>query len=726
VIGLAEGLTTGQFVLYWATLSALLFNTILLFWLGLTILLNVERHTWGSWLAGSGLLLGGAFFAAYLAGLDYSIEALVRGIHGWWYPSWVAVIALPFGWYLLMLWYTGFWDDKQAPLYRRQRLWFLLTLLLTACLVGLVLVLSPNRVLSQVARPDMTEMGAFGQFPLLILLYPIFIVLCVSLSLDALHRPGPSGRLMGDLARRRARPWLIASSLMQLMVSLLVAGMMLWVVMQAWRTGLAGFYGLLGTLIDWFEFIVPVLIAGSIVLLGKAVVSYEIFTGKTLPRRGFLRQWRYIVLVAAGYSLLVGWSLMQAWRPIYGLLLTTVFMSIFYALFSWRSYHEREQYMAQLRPFVTSQHLYEHLLTSTTATRLEQEPQLDATGPFRALCEDVLGARVASLIALGPLAPLVGPPLTYPDGIPLPATGAIAAQFTSPHTMCVALDPTQYGGALWAIPLWSERGLIGLLLLGEKRDGGLYAQEEIEIARASGERLIDTQASAALAQRLMALQRQRLADSQVLDRRARRMLHDDVLPRLHTAMLALSNPQSYNDGIPQDALGQLAEVHHQISNLLREMPTTTAPEVARLGLVDALRRAVDEELRGAFDYVTWQVDSAAEQEAKHIPTLTAEVLFYAAREAMRNAARYGRHEDAERELHLRLAITWRDGLEVVIEDDGIGLGASSPSDGGSGHGLALHSTMMAVVGGQIATESVAGQFTRVVLTLPQAAWIERV
>ncbi len=80
------------------------------------------------------------------------------------------------------------------------------------------------------------------------------------------------------------------------------------------------------------------------------------------------------------------------------------------------------------------------------------------------------------------------------------------------------------------MPLWSERGLIGVLLLGEKRDGGLYTQEEVEIARAGGERLIDTQASAEMARRLMALQRQRLAESQVVDRRARRVLHDDVLP----------------------------------------------------------------------------------------------------------------------------------------------------------------------------------------------------
>ena len=133
--------------------------------------------------------------------------------------------------------------------------------------------------------------------------------------------------------------------------------------------------------------------------------------------------------------------------------------------------------------------------------------------------------------------------------------------------------------------LWSERGLIGVLLLGEKRDGGLYTQEEIEVARASGERLIDTQASAAMAQRLMALQRQRLAESQLLDRRARRVLHDDILPCLHTTMLSLSQDAPTRQFRNAEALTQLADIHRQISNLLHEMPTTTAPAVARLGLI---------------------------------------------------------------------------------------------------------------------------------------------
>ena len=93
-------------------------------------------------------------------------------------------------------------------------------------------------------------------------------------------------------------------------------------------------------------------------------------------------------------------------------------------------------------------------------------------------------------------------------------------------------------GRSWRCRYGRSEQLIGLLLLGPKADGGLYTEEAIEIARDGGERLLDNLASAEMARRLMALQRQRLAESQVVDRRSRRVLHDDVLPYLHTAMLA--------------------------------------------------------------------------------------------------------------------------------------------------------------------------------------------
>jgi signal transduction histidine kinase len=311
------------------------------------------------------------------------------------------------------------------------------------------------------------------------------------------------------------------------------------------------------------------------------------------------------------------------------------------------------------------------------------------------------------------------------------ALAELAAEFRTPQMMCVPLDPARYGGAVWAVPLWSERGLIGVLLLGEKRDGGLYTQEEIEIARAGGERLIDTQASAEMARRLMALQRQRLAESQVVDRRARRVLHDDVLPRLHAAMLMLSaQAATTDDRRPTTDNGQhlsgeptvvalLADIHRQVANLLHAMPAAAAPEVARLGLIGALRQAVDGELSSAFDGVIWRIEPEAEQAARAISALNAEVAFYAAREAIRNAARYGRNGDPARSLHLTVDVARRNGLEIAIEDDGVGMDAARTSDEGSGQGLGLHSTMMAVIGGALTAESVPGAYTRVTLALPE-------
>jgi signal transduction histidine kinase len=333
---------------------------------------------------------------------------------------------------------------------------------------------------------------------------------------------------------------------------------------------------------------------------------------------------------------------------------------------------------------------------------------MDMAAPFRALCHDLLAAEMAYLTAVGPLAPLV-PPLAYEWETAVPPITNLVTQFISASSApprLKSLDPTQYSGAIWAVPLWSERGLIGLLLLGRKRDGGLYTQEEINIARISSERLIDTQASAEMARRLMSLQRERLAQSQVIDQRTRRTLHDDILPTIHTAMIALGNDNSNSEALPI-----LADAHRQISDLLHAMPTAAAPEVARLGLVEALSRSIENELAQAFDEVTWEIAPNAEEAARAIPTLTAEVIFYAAREAVRNAAKHGRGGG---EFCLNMRVNWQDGLEIVVEDNGIGLGTASPNTG-SGQGLALHSTMMAVIGGELSVDSLPGQFTRVTL-----------
>ena len=187
--------------------------------------------------------------------------------------------------------------------------------------------------------------------------------------------------------------------------------------------------------------------------------------------------------------------------------------------------------------------------------------------------------------------------------------------------------------------------------------------------------------------------------------------------------VSLSSQERGRGEVSTDGINLLTTVHRQISNLLRDLPTTSAPEVARLGLVGALQRAVDEEWRQSFDRVTWDIAPDAERAARALPSLTAETMFYAAREAIRNAARHGRGGDATRALNLRIAVrktskvSQTSEVSLVIEDDGVGLHKTELTEQGSGQGLALHSAMLAVVGGTLAVEARAERGTRVVVRM---------
>ena len=509
-------------LLYWILLSLSLFNTILMLWLGLTVLLNADRRSWGLWLAGSGLLMGGLFFLSHTAVIGLGLGSTWSGVYFWLAVAWIPLVSLPYAWYVVILWYAAYWEDPRSPIHRRQRPGLVAATTLALLTIGLLLVANPLPPFSAVSliaplvQLGLPKMPSLGGIPIFILVYPLYLLACQGLALDALLRPGEPTRLMGHLARRRARPWLIIATLALLLVSLLVGVALVWII----QTARSGIYSTVATILGEFDLVIQAIIAASIVLIGQAIVSYEVFTGKTLPRHGLRRYWQRALILAAGYGLVVSWALVYSLQPTYIVLLSTLIMTLFYALLSWRSYAEREQYIENLRPFVASQRLYEQLLFPASAPSASLQPPASAApasqhmaAPCNALCTDLLGARLAYLIPLGPLGPLAGPGLAYPqDGAPtLPDISALIPQLHAPGASYLPLDPAAYQGATWAIPLWSERGLIGALLLGEKRSGSLYTQEEIELARAVGERLIDSQASAEMARRLMALQRQHLA-----------------------------------------------------------------------------------------------------------------------------------------------------------------------------------------------------------------------
>jgi signal transduction histidine kinase len=746
---------TGNFYLDWAILAVSLFNTILLLWLGLTVFLNAEARVWGIWISAGGLLLGALFFISHSAILGHGVGLTTPGLNFWWQVGWIPIATLPLAWYVVMLWYSGYWHDLEGNhqiarrLYRRHKPWFIFTLLAGITLIIFLLFFNPLPSFSQLSTAHLKLTPSIGGIPLLVLAYPVYTLLCIGLSLDALRRPEPSGRLMGDLARSRARPWFISVSLILLAVGLLVGWVMVWFV-RSWQQGILLFdtFETLG----WFDFVTETLIAISITLLGQAVVTYEVFTGKTLPRRGLSQYWRRAVILAAGFSLLLAWSLVFHLRPIYSILLSMLLMVIFYALLGWRAYAERERFIQNLRPFVAHQRMLMDILEGEK-NQFSSGPEVD-NEPFHALCAEILEAGQACLVPLGALAPLSGTPQIYPKGsrFSLPDMSEVISLLRSPDELGAAVAAENRGDMVFAVSLWNERGLIGVLLLGEKQSGGLYTQEEIEIARAVGEHLIDTQASIEMARRLINLQRQRLAQSQILDQQTRRVLHDEILPLVHTSLLRLDSRQNEPGGHNPELISQLGEIHRQLSNLLRATEGTTSVEVRQLGLLGALRKTVEVDLGGSFDDVVWEIQPEGERELEGIPTLVAEVLFFAVREAVRNAARHGRQDGTATRFYLSIGLKCQNGLLITIEDNGPGFamgertiypgsdqskqkeveigsgssaleqGRANSTAGSSGQGLALHSTMMAVIGGLLTIESTPGQFTRVNVELPETAW----
>src|SRR4030043_284721 len=214
---------TSDFSLNWATLAVSIFNTILLLWLGLTVFLNSERRSLGIWVAGVGLLMGSSFFLSHTAILGLGPLQPEARLNSWWKTGWIPVVSMPFAWYLVMLWYSSYWDDLLSPIHLRH------------------------------------------QVPL------VFI----GFSPDVLLHPGAPGRLMGHLARHRARPWLLVATLALLLVSLSVGMIIIWGIYIANQELNPSQFA---RTISIFDLVIDLLIAITILSVGQAVVSYEIFT----------------------------------------------------------------------------------------------------------------------------------------------------------------------------------------------------------------------------------------------------------------------------------------------------------------------------------------------------------------------------------------------------------------------------------------------------------------
>jgi two-component sensor histidine kinase len=685
-----------------------LFDTVLLLWLGLTVLLTGDRRKEATIAGGVGLLLGSLFFMGHTLLIAHTVDLFGGGINIVWRVMWFVLIVAPYFWGLSIFYYSG--DPATGRWVLR-----ILTAAMFFMFLAMFLIFPLPTFLEFVLAPTLAPVIAWVYVP--------YLVLCFVLPLIALRRPRTTRALRRD-PFRRARPWLIAAAMM------LTAA----VIAFAYTA-----YAIVPRIIPVYEFhidalrelyfadgLVAGLIGLAIIFLGRAVLSNSVLTERPQTSSGLFARWRTVVTVAIIGSLFVALLYNLNIQPIYSVLLTVILAVIAYALFNWRQYVEHEEFMRRLNPFVTSLHLHERLLTS------DSDNEQESRELFTALCRDALRAAHACLLFEGSLG---GPHEQQRIDYQWPPDHNALLHKPLTH----AIDWSRLDVDHWAYPLSDSRGAIGRLILGPKLDGNEYNVQELQVASACAERILDALAGEQLARVAVSLLRQRIAQVQVMSAQHKRILHDEVLPQIHLALLKVESLRSAGrvvdlpeqDTAPQvrdnillydkldEATIALTQAHRRVSVLVREMSNAVPTRLESEGLAAALQSALDHDFRDNFDRVEWHADPAAVERARQLPLFASEVIFFAAQEAIRNAAKHGRGGDAQRQLHLDVSLQNGTGLTLIIGDDGVGR-PGEPLESESGSGLRFHSAMLAVIGGTLSVEDRSGGGTQVTIEAPES------
>ena len=667
-----------------------LFNTVLLLWLGLTVLLTGNRRRPATIAGGAGLLLGALFFMGHTLLIAHTVDFFGGGINIVWRVMWFVAVIAPYFWGLALYYYSG---DPTAGRWVRR----ILTAAMLFMVLAVFLIFPLPSFLEFVLAPALA--------PVIAWLYVPYLFLCFVLPLMALRRLPTRNALWRD-PFRRARPWLIAAAMLLTLAVVAFAYAAYAIVPRAIPV-----YTISENELRELYF-ADELVAGfiglAIIFLGRAVLSNSVLTERLQAGPGLFARWRNVVGVAIVGSLFVALLYNLNIRPIYSVLLTVILAVMAYALFNWRQSVEHEEFMRRLNPFVTSLHLHERLLTSNADSEQESREL------FTALCRDALRTDHASLLFEGSIG---GPHERQRIDYRWPAEQDALLQ----APLSNSIDWSRLDVDHWAYPLSDSRGAIGRLILGPKLDGNEYDVQELQVASACAERILDALAGEQLAHVVVSLLRQRIAQVQVMSAQHKRILHDEVLPQIHLALLKVEalRASGQDAAMPDeakldDATTALTQAHRRVSGLVREMSTAVPTRLESEGLAAALKSALDHDFRDSFDRVEWRADPAAVERARHLPLFASEVIFSAAQEAIRNAAQHGRGGIAQRPLHLDVALQDSSGLKIIIGDDGVGR-QPDPAEGESGSGLRFHGAMLAVIGGTLSVEDRSGGGTQVVI-----------
>jgi len=312
----------------------------------------------------------------------------------------------------------------------------------------------------------------------------------------------------------------------------------------------------------------------------------------------------------------------------------------------------------------------------------------------------------------------------------------------------------------WVLPMYDERGLVATLYLGPRQDGGAFTDEDMDLAYVCGQRILDTLGDHEAMQAVAGLLRRRIVDVKLLGAQQRRVLHDEILPQMHLALLRLETLRSLTNveaagyiqgeheghlykhiadvrstplrpAVPapsinastEDALNEaiymISDAHRRLAAMMRATAPGAPHHLEREGMMRAIRTMLEQDFQNAFDEVEWCVPVETAVRIDDVtPPAIAELIFAAVQEALRNAARHARGTDVHRHLRLTLRASCDRNLEVIVADDGVGVVSPHSSTTGTGGGLLTHSALLAIAGGSLTIKSAPGEGVTVRILLP--------
>ena len=553
------------------------------------------------------------------------------------------------------------------------------------------------------------------------------------ISVDQLEEPA--------LSWHQARPGLLLAALLMVCLTVSLGVLVLFVILH-WLElrGSSTPPAMLDTLPLTLA-LLDIYATGSVALIvlaiGYSIVRHGILIERPLARRGFFEQWRGIVIVATTIAIFIAFIAEFTRSSLGGMLLITSIATGAYALFTWSSYTAHDRYIALLAPFLHSTNVRHWLNTDLQKT----EQSMEAL--FSHLCKDVLEVQCAILVVLaGPVRrrfsyrwSIVDWPdevvkqtqldqrsyNTHPEGNP--TQGLQTHRF---YRMRMTLQGASV--ICWVLPLYDELGLVANLYLGPRKDGSVFTDEDMDLAQVCGQRILDTLRDHEAMLTIAGLLRRRIVDVKLLGAQQRRVLHDEILPMLHLALLHMetlrarpADEQTHArvDQAVENAIVSISDAHRRLATMMRAMSTSAPHRLERDGLMSAIHTMLAQDFQHSFDEVEWQV---SDQVASHIdevlPPAIAELVFAAVQEVLRNAARHARGSNVHRRLRLTFETTCNPHLEVIVADDGVGIISTSSSTTGTGSGLLTHSALLAIAGGSLTVKSAPGAGVRVRIFLP--------